>query len=126
MTNIPYNDNSFDIIISSHVLEHIPNDIKVMSELQRVLKPGGFSIHQVPIDYNLATTFEDNNINTDFLRNKFYGHIDHKRVYGKDYTDLLTSVGFKVTILEYIKTLPKDVIKRYGLNINELFYYCTK
>jgi len=75
MTQIPYRDNFFDIIISSHVLEHIPNDMAAMSELYRVLKPNGYSIHQVPIDYNRATTFEDSSINTNELRTKYYGHL---------------------------------------------------
>jgi ubiquinone/menaquinone biosynthesis C-methylase UbiE len=126
MTNIPFDDQTFDIVLTSHVLEHIPNDIKAMNELSRILKTGGYSIHQVPIDYSLAKTFEDSSINTEYLRKKYYGHIDHKRLYGKDYLDRLISAGLKVKILDYVKTLPGDIINRYGLNPNELFYYCFK
>ena len=41
ITNISYEDNFFDVILCSHVLEHIPDDRKAMRELYRVLKPGG-------------------------------------------------------------------------------------
>ena len=38
---LPFEDNSYDFILCNHVLEHIPNDLKAMEELYRVLKPGG-------------------------------------------------------------------------------------
>ncbi len=41
ITKIQYPDNTFDIIYCSHVLEHIPDDHRAMSELRMVLKPGG-------------------------------------------------------------------------------------
>ena len=36
---LPFEDNSYDFILCNHVLEHIPNDLKAMEELYRVLKP---------------------------------------------------------------------------------------
>ncbi len=45
---LPFWDSSFDLVICSEVLEHIPDDRKAMRELFRVLKPGGWSIIQVP------------------------------------------------------------------------------
>lgn len=45
---LPFPDNSFDILISSDVLEHIENDNVTLSEWNRVLKPGGKMIMLVP------------------------------------------------------------------------------
>ncbi len=49
ITNIPFENESFDLILCAHVLEHVPDDGKAMSELYRVLKPGGAAILQVPM-----------------------------------------------------------------------------
>ncbi|KKQ49374.1 MAG: Generic methyltransferase [candidate division TM6 bacterium GW2011_GWF2_38_10] len=43
-----YPDNCFDIALAFDVLEHIPHDHKAMSEVLRVIKPGGFFIYTVP------------------------------------------------------------------------------
>lgn len=108
MCSIPYDDNTFDVIYASHVLEHIPDDRLAMSELYRVVKPsseGGFVVLMVPINKNNKKTFEDPSHNTDELRLKYYNQIDHVRVYGLDFKDRLESVGFNVEIFE-----PKDII----------------
>jgi hypothetical protein len=57
--DITFEDNSFDVIICSHVLEHVQNDRKAMSELCRVLKPGGWAILQTPFDPKRTETYED-------------------------------------------------------------------
>ena len=41
VTRITYDSNTFDVIVCSHVLEHVPDDDKAMRELYRVLKPNG-------------------------------------------------------------------------------------
>lgn len=46
--NIPFNNNSFDIVYSSNVLEHVLNPDALNQEIHRVLRPGGFAIHLVP------------------------------------------------------------------------------
>ena len=48
--NLPFKDNEFDYIFCNHVLEHIPDDTKAMSELFRVLAPNGIGIFQIPQD----------------------------------------------------------------------------
>jgi 2-polyprenyl-3-methyl-5-hydroxy-6-metoxy-1,4-benzoquinol methylase len=46
--NIPLSDNDFDIVISSEVIEHVPDPLRAMQELYRVLKPGGIMILTTP------------------------------------------------------------------------------
>ena len=94
ITNIPFENNTFDIILCSHVLEHIPDDALAMSELYRVLKPGGWGIFQVPIDYSREKTYEDFSITTPEGRQKAFGQHDHVRWYGKDYINRLRKSGF--------------------------------
>lgn len=43
-SNLPYLDNEFDIVMTAHVLEHLPNPKKALKELKRVLKPGGYLV----------------------------------------------------------------------------------
>ncbi len=45
---IPYDDNTFDVVFSSNVLEHVIKLEELVLETQRVLKPGGISIHILP------------------------------------------------------------------------------
>ena len=126
MTNIKYPENYFDVILSSHVLEHIPDDYKAMSELFRVLKPGGWSINQVPIDYGRKITLEIPNIKTEKERQLIYGHHDHKRTYGRDYVSRLENVGFKVKIDNYASEFTVEEARKLGINREEKIYYCRK
>ena len=58
---IPIEDNSFDVIFAI-TLEHVEDDIRCMSELFRVMKPGGWGIFQIPIDWKRTETYEDKTI----------------------------------------------------------------
>ena len=118
--NLPFDANTYDIIFCNHVLEHIPEDIKAMSELYRVLKPGGMAVLQIPLDQNRDTTFEDNSITDRKERTKIFGQYDHVRVYGMDYFERLRSVGFEVQALPYYKKLNEEEIDRYRLDSKEL------
>jgi len=126
LTNLSFADNSFDAILCYHVLEHIIDDKKAMSELYRILKPGGWAIIQTPIEYNRDTTFEDFNITTPGERKKLFGQEDHVRVYGRDYFEKLRAAGFNAAEDEYIKAFSSKDIERLVLDKNELICYCTK
>jgi len=56
--DIPFEDNHFDVILISHVMQYVPDDMKGLSELYRVLKPGGVAIIPVPL-YHEKTVERD-------------------------------------------------------------------
>ena len=125
--NIPFEDDTFDMAMCNHVMEHVDDDIKAMKEFYRVLKPGGWAIFQVPFFYPLKdTTYEDASITTPREREKVFGQDDHVRMYGKDYGHRLEQAGFKVTEDEYVMQLPKEEVRKYALPENEVIYFCEK
>ena len=96
-----YNAEQFDVFICSHVLEHIPDDVKAMKELYRILKKGGKGIVMVPINLQLEQTMEDPECTDVGLRWKYFGQDDHVRMYAKkDFINRLSSVGFTVQQLD--------------------------
>ena len=124
--NLPFQDNSFDVIFCNHVLEHIPNDTRAMQELFRVLKKGGFGIFQIPQDISREKTFEDASITDKIERTKIFGQYDHVRVYGRDYFNKLRSVGFAVNEIDYTKKMAAKELERFCLMKNEILPVCYK
>jgi len=118
--NLPFEDNSFDVIFCNHVLEHIPDDTKAMQELYRVLKVGGIGIFQIPQDLSREKTFEDNSITDKKERAKIFGQYDHVRIYGRDYFEKLRSIGFKVEEVDYTATLSEAEIDKFRLAKGEI------
>tara|TARA_B100001059_G_scaffold102405_1_gene102148 strand:- start:1450 stop:2157 length:708 start_codon:yes stop_codon:yes gene_type:complete len=117
--DLPFENNTYDLILCNHVLEHISNDHKAMEELFRVLKIGGTLIAQVPIEENRSSTFEDNNIKDKTKRTEIFGQYDHVRVYGTDYYKRLESVGFKTQGIDFLKEFSRKEIESYALPKNE-------
>lgn len=114
ITGLTYADASFDMIMCNHVLEHIPDDKKAMSELFRVLKPGGWAILQTPMSQN-KDTYEDDSITDPKEREKHFGQNDHVRLYGLDKKERLESVGFDVSIDAYVReNYTESEIRYYG------------
>jgi len=104
LTRLELPDCDFDVIIAIHVLEHIEDDRAALTEIYRILNPGGWTVLMVPIfgEY----THEDNNITTEEDRIKFFGQGNHVRAYGIDFRDRLTEIGFNVETILY-----QDVFK---------------
>jgi SAM-dependent methyltransferase len=124
--NLPFKDNTYDMILCNHVLEHIPDDTKAMQELYRVLKPGGIGIFQIPQDLSRDITFSDDSITDEKERAKIFGQYDHVRVYGRDYFDKLRSIGFKVEEVDYTQTITPKLVEKYCLAIGEIIPVCYK
>lgn len=123
---LPFGENSYDLIFCNHVLEHIPNDRKAMQELYRVLKPGGMAILQIPQDLSRATTFEDDTITDRDERAKIFGQYDHVRIYGQDYFEKLRAIGFKVEEVDYTNQISLYEVDRYRLAKGEILPVCWK
>lgn len=123
---IPFPDNTFDVSFCNHVMEHVDDDIKAMSEIRRVLKPGGWAIIQSPIDYRIEKSFSDPTATTPALREKIYGQNDHVRQYGRDYAQILEKAGFNVVEDDYVMKMDPAKAQRYGLDKNEYIYFCQK
>ena len=104
ITDIRCFSNFIDYVICIHVLEHIVDDIKAMSELYRVLKPGGTAFLAVPYTHTLR---EDYSITDPAEREKVFGQNDHVRYYdAATFQQRLESVGFKLQIAETEKLPP--------------------
>lgn len=123
---LPFQDNSFDVVFCNHVLEHIEDDSKAMSELFRVMKPGGFGIFQVPQELNRAHTYEDFSITEPEERAKEFGQYDHVRIYGKDYFERLRKAGFTVDEVNYSAGIDSELSDRYRLAPGEILPVCFK
>ena len=124
--SIPFEESTFDVVFCNHVMEHVDDDIKAMSEINRVLKPGGWAIIQSPQDYSREETLEDPNITDPKEREKVYWQDDHVRLYGLDYGKRLQKAGFKVREDHYVMQLPKEKVERYALPAKEIIYFCAK
>lgn len=124
--NAPFPDNTFDIIFCNHVLEHVEDDLQCMKELYRIMKPGGFGIFQVPIDYTRETTYEDKTITSPEEREKHFWQKDHVRLFGQDYDKKLERVGFKVESNKLASTIDPKLTERYRLIPHEILYISRK
>ncbi len=113
VTDLQFKDGWFDIVMCSHVLEHVDDSDQAMRELFRVLKPGGWGILDAPVDWDREDTFEDWSVTDPADRERVFGQRDHVRLFGRTYPDLLTRAGFQVEKDHY--TLQPGEIERYGL-----------
>ncbi|TAF67312.1 MAG: class I SAM-dependent methyltransferase [Cytophagales bacterium] len=124
---MPFEANSFDVAFCNHVMEHVTDDIKAMSEINRVLKPQGWAIIQVPfMKEGLQTTYEDPTITQPTERFKAFGQEDHVRLYGQDYAERLRKGGFEVIEDDFALKLPTERIQKYALPAKEIIYLCKK
>ena len=126
ITDIQFPDGTFDVVVANHVLEHIPDDVKAMSELRRVVKPGGWAVLQVPIWGK--DTRDDPSITDPDERERLYGQPDHVRMYGHDgeYERRLRTAGWEVDVVRLVDELGPELSHRYRLLDSEDVYYCTK
>ena len=107
-------NDTYDIIICYHVLEHIEHDIKAMKELLRIIKPTGRCFIQTP--FKTGDTYENDEVKTDEERLIHFGQKDHVRIYSaENLMDRLESVGFHTKLRVY-ETADNNT---YGFNSNE-------
>lgn len=120
---IPFADHTFDVVLCNHVLEHVDDDLKAMREIHRVLKPGGFSILQVPFFRPVPQeTYQDFSITDPKERERVFGQRDHVRKYGMDYTRRIASSGLQPKEEMFARELGERSAKHYGIVSGEIIY----
>jgi glycosyltransferase involved in cell wall biosynthesis len=120
LTNIPFKSSSFDLILCSHVLEHIKQDRIAINEIFRALKPGGYAICPTPYSEIIFSSIEEPiSINySENQRKTVFGQPDHVKLYElNDYISRFTSIGFK-----HIK-FDINILKKYDANACEMFVF---
>jgi ubiquinone/menaquinone biosynthesis C-methylase UbiE len=117
ITDIPFPDNTFDIIFCSHVLHYIVDDRQAMRELYRVLRPGGWTLLLVPFRPDRDTD-EDPSAPPEERAVRF-GAEEHLRSYGKDYLDRLRSAGFEIETEVIGDRFEPSIVRYFGLYADE-------
>ena len=119
--SIPMEENSVDIIICNHILEHVESDHKALTEMYRIMRPGGLGIMLAPIDYSRETTFEDDTITDPKQRAELFGQYDHRRVYGKDYLKRLSAAGFEAEEIDYAAEFSVSDRTKFSFGSDKLY-----
>lgn len=124
--SLPFADESFDVVLCSHVLEHVENDRRAILEIYRILRKGGWGILQVPLDPTRATTYEDPAIRSPAGRELAFGQSDHVRAYGRDYKSRLEAAGFHVTFDPFATSLGEDLAETFRVDRGEEIHFVRK
>ena len=120
ITSIPEDENTFDLILCYHVLEHVTDDLLAMKELHRTLKPTGTLVVQTP--FKEGEIYEDYTITSEENRLQHFGQEDHVRIYSVEgLKNRLIQSGFEVEVNQYHN---KKII--YGLAENETILIMKK
>ncbi len=123
ITDIPFQNNTFDYVIANHVLEHIGDEKKAIMELKRVLKQTGKLIISFPICTDMRT-IEKEGVESEEEREELYGQKDHVRLYGFDFKERLLKYGIEVSTLSPKDYFDDDTIKKLGFIENDVIIIC--
>ena len=124
ITALDLPDSSFDAVLCSHVLEHVPDAARAMAELRRITAPGGFCLVMVPLDLGRSTTYEDPSIIAPEDRRREYLQYDHVRLYAPDIADRLRAAGFAVEVVDMHAELGEQAVARRRLLASDLIFLC--
>ena len=126
MLEIQFEDDSFDLLVANHVMEHVADDQRALAEIVRVLKPGGCAILQTPFSSKLRHTWADSGIDSDEARLQAYGQEDHVRLYGLDIFERFEQAGLRADVKSHREALPDIDSARFGVNEAEPFFLFYK
>lgn len=123
---MPYDDDTFDLLIASHVLEHVEDDRRAIAEIHRVLSPGGSAILQTPFSPVLHETWCDPGIESGAARCEAYGQEDHVRLFGRDIIERFSVTGLEPQVRSHTELLPGIDPDLAGVNADEPFLWFRK
>lgn len=132
LTALPFDDASFELVLCSHVLEHVSDDRAAMAQMARVLVQGGEAIVQSPVNHDQTWgTYEDPSLIDPQERLRRFSQLDHVRVYGPDLRDRLEAAGFTVTVERFAEEQDPAAVVRHGLlprvgPLRNELYRCVK
>lgn len=126
MENIQFDDETFDFVIANHVLEHVSDVQRSLSEIRRILKPSGYAVLQTPYSQRLLSTWSDAGMDTPQARLEAFGQEDHVRVFGQDIFSIITNAGFSSHVTTHSEILKYYDSKKYGVNILEPLFLFQK
>jgi SAM-dependent methyltransferase len=115
-------DQSLDVLVANHVLEHVDDDRRALAEIFRVLRPGGLFLTTVPMIDAWDETYEDKAVATPEDRVLHFGQGDHVRYYGRDFRTRVREAGFQLS--EFIGS--GGDCARYGLLLGETVFFGYK
>jgi len=121
--SLSFDSNTFDFVICNHVLEHVKNDSQALSEIYRVLKPGGFAVLQVPISLKINGTISAEKNWKDREKKLFLGQKDHLRLYGPDFFKIIENHNL---IIEFWSIDSENMKNKLKLNPKEFIITATK
>lgn len=111
----------YDLFYASHVMEHVPDDMAVLRNIHRALKPGGEAWLIVPL---WARPTEDGSFDiSPRERERRFGQWDHVRQYGPDFADRIRAAGFA---LEEIDAMTIDPAVRHVHALDDRLFRATK
>ncbi len=115
ITAMPFRDGTFAMVISSHMLEHLPDDRPALAELSRLVAPGGQVLILVPTlpDWESRPTVEFGA--PDRLQD------DHWRVYGSDLVGRIESAGLRCTTVLFSQFTTPEQRSSFRLEQDVLF-----
>ena len=114
LTDLALEDHSVDAMIVYHVLEHVPDDRRALSEMRRVLRPGGWALVQVPTRH--GATDEDPAVQTPQERLTRFGQVDHVRMYGEaDFPARVQAAGLDCRAVVFRDEIAPADRERFGL-----------
>jgi SAM-dependent methyltransferase len=117
-------DASFEGVICSHVLEHIPDDAAAMRELRRITAPGGWCLVMVPLDVGRAETYEDPSITAPDARHRAFWRPDHVRLYAPDIEQRLQAARFAVERIQPYAAFGEERCRRCAIAPFEELWLC--
>lgn len=119
--DIAFADDFCDLIVCSHVLEHV-DDRKALAELYRILTPNGLLLMLTPVNWAWGKTYEDPSITSETDRLLHFGQSDHVRYFGADIVGRIENAGFRVTLFPSLE----PAVRQLGLSRSDVLFLCWK